>query len=440
MSGDGAQTGKDERAVCFVVMGFGEKVAYDKDHKPRTLDLDATFEAIIKPAVEDAGLRCIRADMMLNSGMIDTRMFEMLLRADLVVADISTGNVNAVYELGVRHALRPHSTIVMQENKAAFHFDLSHISTFTYTHLGSDIGAREAAKKKAELQKLVETIMATPTRDSPVYEFLQGLSQPAMSGEDYENMVTVIEEQGDDLQQLIEQGKAAKRAAKKPEDFVEAVNAFEKALALMTRVKSEDESAVGLSERDFVVQQLALVTYKSKQPSEKEALLEGLEVIGQLEPAQSHDTETLGIAGAMHKRIWQTERDRAHLDKAIEYYGRGFNVKQDYYNGENYALCLMMRAEQHADEDEAAYDRMTARKVRKQIVDLLELEFSSDAIEERGDRVWMHATMANSLFALSRDDEAQQHEDKFRELAGDTQWMLDAYEGGKQEMLRQRDG
>ena len=39
--------------------------------------------------------------------MIDTRMYEMLLRADLVIADISTGNVNAVYELGVRHALKP---------------------------------------------------------------------------------------------------------------------------------------------------------------------------------------------------------------------------------------------------------------------------------------------------------------------------------------------
>lgn len=36
--------------ICFVIMGFGEKTAYGKDHKPRTLDLDVTYEAIIKPA------------------------------------------------------------------------------------------------------------------------------------------------------------------------------------------------------------------------------------------------------------------------------------------------------------------------------------------------------------------------------------------------------
>ena len=88
---------------------FGEKTAYSRDGTPRELDLDATFETIIRPAVEGAGLRCIRADQRLNAGMIDSGVYEMLLGADLVVADISTGNVNAVYQLGVRHALRSRS-------------------------------------------------------------------------------------------------------------------------------------------------------------------------------------------------------------------------------------------------------------------------------------------------------------------------------------------
>jgi hypothetical protein len=43
-------------------------------------------------------------------------MYEQLLGADLVIADLSTSNVNAIYELGVRHALRPHTTIVMAES------------------------------------------------------------------------------------------------------------------------------------------------------------------------------------------------------------------------------------------------------------------------------------------------------------------------------------
>lgn len=422
----------DSRKVCFVVMGFGQKTAYNKDHTPRLLDLDATFEAIIQPAVEDAGLRCIRADQMLNSGLIDTRMFEMLLRADLVVADISTGNVNAVYELGVRHALRPHSTIVMQEDEAVFHFDLSHVSTFTYHHLGSDIGSREAAKKKAALQELIETIMATPTRDSPVYEYLKGLNEPLMSEEDFQLLLTVIEERGDSLQELIAQGTAAKKSG----DPAGAAQAFGEALAVMS-ANGEGEEAAGQSERAFVTQQYGLMTYKSKQPTEKAALERALEIMEPLSPDTSNDTETLGITGAIRKRLWVMEEARAHLDKAIEFYGRGFNVKRDYYNGENYALCLVMRAEVQQDAEEASYDRMTAKKTRTEIVQLLESEFAAEDYEERTDRVWMHATMANCLFALSRDDEAQGHEDRFKELA-DQPWMLDTYEAGKQEVLRQR--
>ena len=64
--------------VCFVVMGFGKKTDYESG---RTLDLDATYEAIIKPAVEAANLRCIRADEVIHSGLIDAPMYEMLLRA-----------------------------------------------------------------------------------------------------------------------------------------------------------------------------------------------------------------------------------------------------------------------------------------------------------------------------------------------------------------------
>jgi hypothetical protein len=138
----------DKRKLCFVVMGFGKKTDFETG---RTLDLDATYDAIIRPAVEKTGLRCIRADEVMHSGIIDTEMYEMLLRADLVIADISTGNVNAVYELGVRHALRPNSTIIMKEDKGRLYFDLNHSSTFQYQHLGEDIGAREAARASREL-------------------------------------------------------------------------------------------------------------------------------------------------------------------------------------------------------------------------------------------------------------------------------------------------
>jgi hypothetical protein len=181
----------DAQKICFVVMGFGKKTDYESG---RLLDLDATYEAIIQPAVEAGGYRCIRANEILHSGVIDVRMYEMLLRADLVVADISTGNVNAVYELGVRHALRPFSTIVMKEKHGKLHFDLDHTATFMYEHLGEDIGSREAKRARADLGALIGDISENPRPDSPVYTFIPFLRQPTFTDEEFEEVLADAEE------------------------------------------------------------------------------------------------------------------------------------------------------------------------------------------------------------------------------------------------------
>ena len=55
-----------EQKICFVVMGFGKKTDFESG---RTLDLDATYEAIIEPAVTQNNLRCIRANEILSSGI-----------------------------------------------------------------------------------------------------------------------------------------------------------------------------------------------------------------------------------------------------------------------------------------------------------------------------------------------------------------------------------
>ena len=56
---------------CFVIMGFGEKTDFQQQ---KTFDLDKTYRIIIKKAVEEAGLECIRADDVIHSGVIDKPM------------------------------------------------------------------------------------------------------------------------------------------------------------------------------------------------------------------------------------------------------------------------------------------------------------------------------------------------------------------------------
>src|SRR5437762_6765240 len=130
---------------CFVIMGFGEKTDIQSNPQ-RVLNLNRTYDNIIKPAVEEAGLTCVRADEIIHSTVIDKPMYENLRDADLVIADLSTSNANALYELGVRHALRPHTTIVIAEDKFAFPFDLNHVSITTYEHLGKEVRFREVMR------------------------------------------------------------------------------------------------------------------------------------------------------------------------------------------------------------------------------------------------------------------------------------------------------
>lgn len=404
----------DDRKICFVVMGFGKKTDYESG---RTLDLDATYEAIIRPAVEQAGLRCIRADEVIHSGVIDLEMYEMLLRADLVVADISTGNPNAIYELGVRHALCPNSTIVMKEDAGRLYFDLDHVGTFHYRHLGEDIGAREAGRASRDLRILIEAALASGKPDSPVYTFLPRLRRPMLTEEEFADLVDEMEADQKRLADLIRQGEQLSRDS----DHIGAAAAFRAANTL----KPDDP---------FIVQQLALATYKAAQPDPLSALFEGTKIIANLDPDQSNDPETRGITGAMYKRLWLATRQPEYLDTAIRHYRRGFEVRGDYYNGENLATCYDMRADLQANPDETLFDRMSAHKTREHIVANLTPILEGEASTERGDLKWIHATMANCLFALGDEDAASIHEKRFRALYPAV-WEIATFEEGRTHAL-----
>ena len=71
---------------------------------------------------------------------------------------------------------------------------------------------------------------------------------------------------------------------------------------------------------DYVVQQLALVQYKSKYPNETIALEEAKRTIELLNPQDSLDLETIGITGAIYKNLFKINNNYDYLDEAIKYY------------------------------------------------------------------------------------------------------------------------
>ena len=82
---------------AFIVRPFGVKNGIDFDRVEREL---------IRPALAALNVSGGTTGEFIQQGNIRTDMFEQLLIADLVVADISIHNANAFYELGIRHAFR----------------------------------------------------------------------------------------------------------------------------------------------------------------------------------------------------------------------------------------------------------------------------------------------------------------------------------------------
>ena len=118
----------------------------------------------------------------------------------------------------------------------------------------------------------------------------------------------------------------------------------------------------------FVIQRLALSIYKSKQPDAVSALKDALEVLQVLKPETCNNPETLGLYGAIHKRLWEIDPAPKLLDIGITAYARGFALKQDHYSGISFAFLLDLRAREHlkaGQRDEAITDHTLAIRMRK---------------------------------------------------------------------------
>ncbi len=385
--------------TCFVVMGFGKKVDFETG---KEFDLDMTYKNVIKPAVEAAGVECIRADEITHAGVIDVPMYERILAADLVVAGISTGNRNAIYELGVRHALCPHTTIIIgEDSNTKIPFDLNHIVIRKYRHLGEDIGATEARRMSAELTQAIKELLAAQERkaDSPVYTYIPLLQPPQLAGAESLAAAAPPLPQPDKTHLAM---MTRAREAQAREEFVTAKS------LLTTIVESIEIQWPGRPVDPAILQQLALVTYKSKQPTAVEALRSAGAILSDLAPDTTNDTETLGLWGAVHKRLWQLTQDRTSLDRALRALERGFYIRNDYYNGINLAYMLNERALVQSDLAEASADFILARRVRHEVSEIAEAwwkEASKPGSDQPADKIyWALATLAEA--ALGLGDEA----------------------------------
>jgi hypothetical protein len=107
-----------KKNTCFVIMPFGG-------------DFDEYYSQIYKPAIEDVGLKAIRADDLSRPSTIVSDIWEMINSSKLILADLSTLNPNVMYELGLAHAIAK-PVILLSESIDIVPFDLRGLRVIVY--------------------------------------------------------------------------------------------------------------------------------------------------------------------------------------------------------------------------------------------------------------------------------------------------------------------
>src|SRR4030095_4808968 len=182
-------------ALCFVDMPFGQK----PDLKSGVMvDFDQIYTEAIKPAIKQCGLEPLRGDEESTGGIIHSAMFARLLLSEFVVADLTLANANVFYELGIRHAAKPFTTVPILANVSTLPFNVALVRTVTYQLENGKLTETSGQQLQTELVKrLRAAIDGVATNDSPLFQLIpqvRGIDLPAEVTETFKERLRYVEE------------------------------------------------------------------------------------------------------------------------------------------------------------------------------------------------------------------------------------------------------
>ncbi|WP_217213837.1 hypothetical protein [Streptomyces sp. AC550_RSS872] len=149
---------------CFVVGPIGDQhAAHGSPEREAYEHHLGIFEQVIAPACEKYGISAVRADGIAHAGDINEQICRHVVESDLVVADVSGGNPNVMYELGLRH-ITGKPTIHIGES-GQLPFDIASIRTIRYQRTRSHLaGARKEIESALEAGLRDGFELLTPAR------------------------------------------------------------------------------------------------------------------------------------------------------------------------------------------------------------------------------------------------------------------------------------
>jgi hypothetical protein len=131
----------NDKLFVFVLMPF------DKD-------FDDTYKFGIKSTCQQLDIYCERVDEQFFEESILDRIYNQIIKADIIISDMTGRNPNVFYETGYAHAFAK-KVILLTKSEADIPFDLKH-----YSHI---IYGQSISTLREELTKRLEWYKSNPT-------------------------------------------------------------------------------------------------------------------------------------------------------------------------------------------------------------------------------------------------------------------------------------
>ena len=361
---------KAARQLCFVDMPFGIKA----DSKTGTeINFDQIYNKAIKPSAEESGLECIRGDEERTGGIIHKAMFARLLLCEFVIADLTTANPNVFYELGVRHAAKPYTTIPIFATISGLPFDVNLVRAIPYDLEKGQLTDDAAENLKRELKNRIQRALEGPiAEDSPLFQLFNNFPGIEVSHEltdvfrdrveysiEFQERLSAARSQGS-MDQALSELKAIEKELgdlKVVESgiLVDLLLSYRDVSAWKEMVALHDQFPPDVRDAVLVRQQYALALNRRAKGGDRDKAISVLEALLQERGASA---ETYGILGRVYKDHYKEAKDAnkpiaaGFLDMAIDAYKKGFECEPvDYYPGVNAITLLLQKGDQSAIEE-----------------------------------------------------------------------------------------
>ncbi|MCP4385434.1 MAG: DUF4071 domain-containing protein [Hyphomicrobiales bacterium] len=394
------------KPLCFVLMPFGKK----PEGTGRIIDFDVVYREIIAPAVEAADMEPIRADQEEIGGTIHKPMFERLMLCDFAVADVTGANPNVYYELGIRHALRPHSTVLVFAENTALPFDIAAQRGVPY-RLDAAGDVVDPQEDRSIIAKRLSAARTNTHDDSPLFQMIDGMPRLEVDHSKtdiFRDRVVIAQEYRTALAAARKAGlEAVQAVAADPRladlrnveagiiiDLLLSFRAVGTKEGCQAMIDLHTRMPRALQQARMVREQLGFALNRVGRSEE------AAEILGEVIDEFGPNSETNGLLGRVYKDLWESaKRDgrsfeaRGLLKRAIATYRSGFEADwRDPYPGIN--AVTLMELQDKPDPD---------REALLPVVRYAAAQRAGAQRQEGGD-YWDHATLLE-VAVLDRDQD-----------------------------------